>query len=409
MEIPSVDSPELNAFESFLALNPDHIQQFLELPLCDFRAHIDSLGFVGATVLEEFFSIQSFDPEALLSSAGLSLDDFLSLTPLQFMERSPDFGAPLVYCILNSIHLDGDHQQLLATAGGTNLTKSEKWAIGGAAAITGLYLLPKLYMHRKLIPILEMMAGKNPAGGGKDYDWTSINFKGFSLENSPLKGLDSAAVKRGFWGPQADLNFKTFGDRLVFELRCTLPGVIKTFYSARKQAAQAALENQARGESLEYLSNHESGFDANVERSIDDPREEAEEISQQGISQELGSGNLQLDLDNWAANQQLLGHLSDHVSAEIDSAVASVEADGSFLEREELNLLEDVVKADAAATRSLVVSDLEGLDVEIAKRANSVINVEIDSLVDGAEAEVADKVQSAVSNIEDDIKADFGD
>jgi len=67
------------------------------------------------------------------------------------------------------------------------------------------------------------------------------------------------------------------------------------------------------------------------------------------------------------------------------------------------------VKADAAATRSLLVSDLDGLDVEIAKRANSVIDVEIDSLVDGAEAEVAKNVQSAISNIEDDIKADFGD
>ena len=103
---PSVEptNPELEALEAFLGSSPDELVAFTETPFGALLAKVNELGFDGGVIQAELASTGILDAEAWTSAVGVDLADFLALTPLEYAERYPEQGAPLVAAILNSIH-----------------------------------------------------------------------------------------------------------------------------------------------------------------------------------------------------------------------------------------------------------------------------------------------------------------
>jgi hypothetical protein len=155
-------SPELDALEAFLGSTPEELVAFTETPFGGLLAKVNELGFDGDMIQAELASTGILDAEAWTSSVGVDLSDFLELTPLEYANRYPEQGLPLVAAILNSIHLSEEQASLHSVAGGTNLSKGEKIGIAVGSTITGMYVIPKICNHLKMRSYLikEQAAGR---------------------------------------------------------------------------------------------------------------------------------------------------------------------------------------------------------------------------------------------------------
>jgi hypothetical protein len=149
----------LDALEAFLGANPSELVTFTETPFGDLLKRVNQLGFDGHSIQKELDSTGVVDPETWITPVDLELAEFMALSPLEYVDRYPEHGAPLVATILNSIHLSDEQASLSSIAGGTNLSVGGKVGIvAAAAAITGIYAVPRIYNHLSMRSIFVRAA-----------------------------------------------------------------------------------------------------------------------------------------------------------------------------------------------------------------------------------------------------------
>jgi len=215
--LPTADlvSPELQALEAFLGSNPDELVAFTETPFASLLTRVNELGFDGDVIQAELASIGILDIEVWSNQVGLEHAEFLALSPIEYADRYPEQGAPLVAAVLNSIHLSEEQSALHAVAGGTNLNKGGKIGIALGAtgvAISGLWLVPRMIKNHELIQSM-----KNACPEGQNVtDWV-ISQPGLgTLQIKNILGIDTV-----------NFSADNFQVRLIHEWNRSLFGNIK--------------------------------------------------------------------------------------------------------------------------------------------------------------------------------------
>lgn len=142
--------PEIEALAKFLGSSPDVLRNLTEEKIGNLPNRLKELGFEANTIQAELADMGVLKKELWLDSVGLDLTNLLNLSPIEYAEKYPDQGAPLVIAVLSSIHLSDDHASLLEVAGGTNLSKGAKIGVGVASAAVGIYAVPRLISHLQI-------------------------------------------------------------------------------------------------------------------------------------------------------------------------------------------------------------------------------------------------------------------
>ena len=448
---PSVEptNPELEALEAFLGSSPDELVAFTETPFGALLAKVNELGFDGGVIQAELASTGILDAEAWTSAVGVDLADFLALTPVEYAERYPEQGAPLVAAILNSIHLSEEQASLHSVAGGTNLSKGEKIGIGVGAAVTGLYLAPRIFNQLRARSTAIERAAVNPQIAR---EWE----EGYTADNGVI------SLKTDFMGiKHLDFRAKSITGRLTHEWDNSL---IPSAYREGQKAYRAVRtminpnwrpqENrraeevsvfeddlESRGsqeieesigasvkEDLPDILRNNNDIDRNVRRASVEPSREANYLSEdlKGVAKAgIRPKSMEVNMDNKLVNMaegdleevaladikaemvnpeefdedfRLLRPLNpfdneeDAISQEVDEFESSVE--------QNLNEAVQVAKQDLASAVERQVSN----DVSIAEDAaqTEVSKLEEAVVTDAKAVEVAaeEKVEGAIADVE---------
>ena len=370
---PSVEptNPELEALEAFLGSSPDELVAFTETPFGALLAKINELGFDGGMIQEELVSTGILDAEAWTSAVGVDLADFLALTPVEYAERYPEQGAPRVAAILNSIHLSEEQASLHSVAGGTNLSKGEKIGIGVGAAVTGLYLAPRIFNQLRARSTAIERAAVNPQIAR---EWE----EGYTADNGVI------SLKTDFMGiKHLDFRAKSITGRLTHEWDNSL---IPSAYREGQKAYRAVRtminpnwrpqENRRAEEVSVFEDDLESRGSQEIEESI--------------------GASVKEDLPDTLRNNN-----------DIDRNVRRASVEPS---REANYLSEDLKGAAKAGIRpkSMAVAESPKLDRLVEIDLKSAAKNEIASLdVDGLSQNIKDEGSKLLDNEEEAISQEF--
>ena len=425
---PSIEpaSPELDALEAFLGSSPDELVAFTETPFGALLAKVNELGFDGGVIQAELARTGILDAEAWTSAVGVDLADFLALTPVEYAERYPEQGAPLVAAILNSIHLSEEQASLHSVAGGTNLSKGEKIGIGVGAAVTGLYLAPRIFNHLKLRSKAIEMATSNPSYAEKFE-------KGWDMDNSVV------TLKTDFMGiKHMDAKAASVADRLNIEWENSL---FPTAYREGQKAYRAVRtminpnwrpqENrraeevsvfeddlESRGsqeieesigasvkEDLPDILRNNNDIDRNVRRASVEPSREADDLSDDlkdtakaGIRPKSMAVAESPKLDRLVEIDLKSAAKNEIASLDVDGLSQNIKDEGSKL----LDNEEEAISQEFDEVASSVEKNLNE-DVQVAKQElASAVDRQVSNDVSIAE----DEAQAVVSKAEEAVVTD---
>ena len=424
---PSVEptNPELEALEAFLGSSPDELVAFTETPFGALLAKVNELGFDGGVIQAELASTGILDAEAWTSAVGVDLADFLALNPVEYAERYPEQGAPLVAAILNSIHLSEEQASLHSVAGGTNLSKGEKIGIGVGAAVTGLYLAPKIFNHLKLRSLAIEMSAQNP-------DYAEKFEKGWDMGNGVVK------LETDFMGiKHMDFRARSVTDRLNLEWKNSLfPTVYREGQAAYRAVRTKINPNwrpqedrlrvieddlESRGsqeieesigasvkEDLPGILRNNNDIDRNVRRASVEPSREANYLSEdlKGAAKAgIRPKSMEVNMDNKLVNMAE-GDLEEVALADIKAEMVNPEEfDEDFRLLRPLNLFdneEDAISQEVDEFESSVEQNLNEA-VQVAKQdLASAVERQVSNDVSIAE----DAAQTEVSKLEEAVVTD---
>lgn len=207
-------SPETDAFEAFLASHPDDLAAFIETPFGGLVAKVNELGFDAAAILDELVPSGLLDRELWISVVDLNDSEFLALTPMEYVERFPEHGAPLLASVLNSFKLSEDNVSLLSTAGGTNLSKGAKIGIGVTGGILGLALV----VNQVARTIKTKRLANNMLKFAEQYGVELRDMKGF--------GGKATITRDRFGFAHFSFTANSFASRVYFELNAGILGFL---------------------------------------------------------------------------------------------------------------------------------------------------------------------------------------
>jgi hypothetical protein len=438
-ESSSVDqaSPELEALEAFLGDNPEELVAFTETPFGALLNRANELGFDGDLIQAELSSTGVLDVKAWIGPVGIERDEFLALTPLEYADRYPEHGAPLVAALLNSIHLSDEQASLHAVAGGTNLSKGEKIGIGVAAAvITGVYVVPRLIGHLKLRSLLvkEAVASRDMMNHLAEYGVRG-DFGVAKLE------ADFLGIKH------MNITANSFSSRLKMEWNMSLMKYIYKFKPDPKpepkperrsisddiSIAESHADEYADHEVREALSQsllddmrNSSGINNNIERGIDDPSRELNDLAGdmrdaadlsrpksmevinnkldalavEGLEREAKTVLGSLDLDPLA--EDIKSQASNFVNTELDAARQELEGIKASVES---NIDEDLqtVKSDVSSEIDQAVSEQEKILIDEVDTAKKEVDQAIKTDANDFKDSVERRVEAVVADVDEGI------
>jgi hypothetical protein len=415
---PSVEPaiPELDALEAFLGSTPEELVAFTETPFGALLAKVNELGFDGDVIQAELAITGILDAEAWTSAVGVDLAGFLALTPLEYADRYPEHGAPLVAAILNSIHLSEEQASLHSVAGGSNLSKGEKIGIGvGVAAFTGLYLVPRIYKTNKLRnKLLELTQLQGDIGA-------AAAEKGFETEYGRVN------LTTDFLGiNHVNIHANSFKSRLCLEWNSSLLGHIHKFkppappepdrssvaisdvesviQSDGSQEISSSIRSSVRSDVPGLLQDNEL-IDNNLERSFIDPFREVDDLSRDlrgAANAGLRPKSMEVVMNN-ELDSMAVADLKRAAKSEMDT----LDFDGlsQRFETAESNLLSTekaALRNEFDGIETSVKSNLND-DIEIGKNdVTAAINKEVSS----DEIIVKDAAQAEESKIDQAFAAD---
>lgn len=435
---PSIEpaSPELDALEAFLGSTPDELVAFTETPFGALLAKVNELGFDGGVIQAELASTGILDAEAWTSAVGVDLAGFLALTPLEYADRYPEQGAPLVAAILNSIQVSEEQASLHSVAGGTNLSKGEKIGIGVGAAVTGLYLAPRIFNQLRARSTAIEHAAVSP-------EIASAWEEGYTTNNGVI------SLKTDFMGiKHLDFSAKSITGRLAHEWNNSLiPSAYKAvrtkinpnwrpqenrraeevsvFEDDLESRGSQEIEESMRAsvkEDLPDILRNNNDIDRNVRRASVDPYRELDDLSvdlkntakagirpksmEVGVSPELdrlveislksAAKNVivSLDVDGLSQNikdegSKLLDNEEAALSQKLDEFGSSVEQNlnedvqvakqdlANAVERQvsnDVSIAEDVAQAEVSKLEEAVVTDAQAVEVAAEEKVEGAIN-----------------------------------
>jgi hypothetical protein len=438
-ESTSVDqaSPELEALEAFLGDNPEELVAFTETPFGALLNRANELGFDGDLIQTELASTGVLDAEAWLGPVGLARDEFLALTPLEYADRYPEHGAPLVAALLNSIHLSEEQASLHALAGGTNLSKGDKIGIGVAAAvITGVYVLPRLIGHLKVRSVLV-----------KDAE-ASRDMMNHLAENGLRGDFGVAKLEADFLGiKHMNITANSFSSRLKMEWNMSLMKYIYKFKPDPKpepkperrsisddiSIAESHADEFADHEVREALSQsllddmrNSSGINNNIERGIDDPSRELNDLAGDmrdaaGLSRPKSMEVINNKLDALAV-EGFEGEADTFLrSLNLDSVADEIKSQASDLAETELadvrkeleefeesvkdSISEDTVRVKEGATREIdqAVSEEETVLIDETGVVKKEVDQAIETDAEAFKASVNKEVENVLLDVDNGI------
>lgn len=222
-------SPELEALEAFLGSNPEALEAFLCTPFAGLSQALSDEGFDSEAIRADLSTTGILDSEAWLRVAQLPLEDFLALTPLQFAERYPETGAPLVAAVLSAIEPGDQPSALMSIAGGTNLSKRDKIGIGvgvAGAAVVGGWAIPRMVKTARFKnKLLELLTPEQQAAFDRGEQVA------FDLGNG-----STATLSRGMFGiTNLDYSAGSLKERLITEWNQSLGGNIRKIAHPARQ------------------------------------------------------------------------------------------------------------------------------------------------------------------------------
>jgi hypothetical protein len=394
-ESSSVDqaSPELEALEAFLGDNPEELVAFTETPFGALLNRANELGFDGDLIQTELASTGVLDAEAWLGQVGLARDEFLTLTPLEYADRYPEHGAPLVAALLNSIHLSEEQASLHALAGGTNLSKGEKWEIGvgaAAAVVTGVYVVSRIYSNIKIRNRLLSFEKEAIAAAEKGNLASAgiINpYRDLVLDGGVLKlERDVLGIKH------MSFTANSFKDRLIWEWNKSLFGLIHQIQHKDQPAppdpnTDPSRRSEAYNELRASLPADTQDFDNEVSKAL------RKDLVREGRQSEVVNRNIEkIRVDPEGEFLDLTGDMRDAAGVRRPSmkVVINEKLDGFAVEG-----LEE--EADTV----LGSLDLHALEHDITNRASYMVETKLDAVKQELEGIKA----SVESNIEEDLQS----
>jgi hypothetical protein len=368
------EHPELDALEAFLAGNPDELNPLLDTPFGDLARAIADLGFDTEVLIEELAAIGLLTEELWIESVQLEQAEFLALTPLQYCEKFPDIGAPLVLSVLNAIKLSDEQSELLSKAGGTNLSRGEKVEIGvgiAGAGVAALYVLPRLYQHvqlkRELVAYFD-----------KDIQNTDSKLKFTAMRYSREEGILYKFSRDSSGATRLSIKADTYAIRLYGELSNTLPVLLwrKIQGAINKKDApenlaketESDIKDAAAGSEIEQKTIRE---EERIERS---PYKDLSHIYKD-------SGPKIKELANAAANKD--SQINDSLIQYAESKALDIAAEKLAEEISELNRIED--------------AEMEAVEKTLHSGENKATSF-VDQKVDSLEAQLAEKADQLIDN-----------
>jgi hypothetical protein len=404
-------SAELDAFEAFLGSNPDELIALTETAFGGLLARVDELGFDGDAIQAELVSTGIFDHEVWTRSANLDLAEFLALTPVEYAERFPEQGAPLVAAVLNSIHISEGHEDLNSVAGGTHLSTGAITGISVAGGFIGANLIHRSYRINKIKnEILEN------AGVGDHYLATY--------------GGGNIKIKKDFLGfYHLDITAGSVSERLKYEWNLSLLGLIHKFrqpnpdpdpenndcISDAEDDFTTVVDTSRLNSSsfTEELLLDDPVIRSNAERAMIDPEREAEylfsdlvKVANSGARPKSVEVMLNTKLDT-KVDSELLRALSkvpktdlDGVASEISAKESDLFSDQKAAVYNDLYEVEGSVRSDLSEDLSVAKSDIAGAIDQEVKHDERIIEGEVDQQLVKADQVFTEEADAAVQVVD---------
>ena len=417
-----LNTPELDALEAVLATDADEIGTLLNLPFSSLLARVQDLGFDASVLLEELRAIGLIDADLWLTPVQLNQADFLALTPLQYSEQFPESGAPLVFAVLKAIRLTDDQAQLLATAGGTNLSKSEKWEIGVGVSVGAGYLLPKAGLHlwnrSALFKKWELtVEGENPGTKGA---FEKVNEIAYRVDEQGM----TVKLTKGKVFNSMSLEFDTYGGRLLHELRSTFPGnVLQRIWNSgflqrapkwikkklwtseseaidddlRESLIEDSVYSAEEGEAVLVEEGDGRQAAASLDRARNHPYREFEDL--------LGAMNRR-DLDlpevfQRSKSLKLRSRADSRLELEVQEDLKdNFVSNQDFVQKEEIHLEKQIFENRVGEASSVVAEKVDADVVTVENDAEGFVVKDVDAEVNLVENNVDEKVAAAGEDVE---------
>jgi hypothetical protein len=391
------DCPDLDALELFLASDPEQLNSILDQPFGAIIEYLDNLGFDGERIFQSIRLDQCFSREVWVDSVGIdSLEQFLSLSPIEYCDKFPLVGAPLVAAVVDSIHVGDDQSQLRANAGGTNLTKSQKWEIGIAGGMVGVGLIwgiTRLGVHQ---------VTKNTFRELLSDDQIKELVEGMPViqENAEVK----MEIKKGLFGDSLDIKFRKWSDRAIFELKSTSPYLIWKWLTAKKAAKESseaneivkAAEEKADDEVVEVVEDTDVGYDFTKDYRRLRERPQFEIKNLENSFAEHGGRSLYASLaeNHNSMLRSLRSREGSFIVDDIEQQLSNMKGNMNEFERFEYTILEREVEAELGSLK------------QGSKKAVTTAAVELeDSILHDLESEITQSVLSEEGEIENELIA----